>query len=144
VVDAADPLRTGRVQVSVPSVSGTTASWAPTLRDISGPPAVGDEVLVSFDAGDLARPYVLGAVATGPPRIELADEHGNAVRMGPSGVELTSASAVRVTSSTVHVSTSSGAVDSGMWTFSGVVRSQTLITESVVASSYSPGAGNTM
>ena len=29
-----------------------------------------------------------------------------------------------------------------MWEFSGVVKSQTLITESVVAASYTPGVGN--
>ena len=37
-----------------------------------------------------------------------------------------------------------GSSDAGIWKFSGVVQSQTLITDSVVAASYSPGAGNVM
>jgi Type VI secretion system/phage-baseplate injector OB domain/Protein of unknown function (DUF3540) len=145
VVEATDPQQSGRVQVTVPSLSGSAPSWAGTLRDLRRPEA-GDEVLVAFEAGDPARPYVIGVLASGgPATVELSDEHGNAIRLSPSGVAITSGSEVRITAgSTIRLASSAGQADSGMWSFSGVVKSQTLITESVVASSYTPGSGNVM
>ena len=142
VVDATDPQQSGRVQVTVPAVS-TTPTWAPTLRDVAGLPDVGDEVLVGFEAGDPTRPYVLGVVATtSVPQIELADDNGNVLRLTTAGIEITAASTLRIDASTIKMSAGLGQSDAGMWKFSGVVQSDTLITNSVVASSYTPGAGN--
>ena len=141
VVDATDPQQHGRVQVTVPAVS-SAPTWAPTLRDVGGLPGVGDEVLVGFESGDAARPYVLGVVATTPPQVELADDNGNLVRLTTAGVEISSSGTVRINASQIKLSAGMGQADAGMWKFSGVVQSDTLITNSVVASSYTPGAGN--
>jgi hypothetical protein len=74
VADSNDPLGTGRVIVSVPTLG--VESWAPViLPPIGGPSAkfqVGATVIVAFEQGDVARPVVLGRVGTQsdvtPPR----------------------------------------------------------------------------
>lgn len=143
VVDANDPQGSNRLQVSVPSLSDTALPWAPTIRDLGARPHVGEEVLVGFEAGDLASPYVVGVLATGPsPRMEIADENGNSIRLSSSGIELSAAAEVRLTASTVKVVAGSVEFDAAMTQFSEVVKSSTLIADSVVAASYSPGAGN--
>lgn len=143
VVDATDPQGSNRLQVSVPSLSGNALPWAPTIRDLGASPHVGEEVLVGFEAGDLASPYVVGVLATGPSaRVEIADENGNSIRLSSSGIEFNAPAEVRLTASTVRVSTGSVEFDAAMARFSGVVKSSTLIADSVVAASYSPGAGN--
>jgi len=63
VISAEDPQQRGRVQVKTPVVTGDQQAWAPTLRQSrasSFAPEPEDEVLVAFEAGDLARPVVLG------------------------------------------------------------------------------------
>ena len=145
VVNATDPRQAHRLQVTIPLVSGTTATWAPTLRDLGGPPQVGDEVLVGFEAGDPRHPYVIGVLATSAqPPVEMSDENGNSVRLSSSGIDLTTSGEVRVAASKIHFSAGLGETDAGMWRFSGVVKSDTLIANSVVAASYTPGAGNVM
>ena len=141
VVDATDPQQSGRVQVTVPAVS-STPTWATTLRDLAGLPVVGDEVLVGFEAGDATRPYVLGVVATSVPQVELADDNGNRLRFTTAGIEITATATLRIDAATIRMSSGMGQADAGMWKFSGVVQSDTLVTNSVVASSYTPGAGN--
>ena len=145
VVDTADPLRSHRVRVSFPWLAGSTPAWAPTVRDPSGPPVVGDDVLVGFDAGRIGQPYVIGVLAGGvPPLVELSDANGNSVRLSSSGVEITSSAAIRLSSSTMNLTSGMTRVDCPMSEFSGVVKTDTLIAQSVVATSYTPGAGNLM
>ena len=137
-----DPEQQGRVLVEVPSLAGSQPAWAPTLRDLAGA-AVGDEVLVGYDAGRIEHPYVVGVLATGtPPAVALVDDDGNTVRLSASGIDLTSAGEVHIRASSVRITASSGLADTGLWTFTSAVKTETLIAESVIASSYSPGAGN--
>jgi hypothetical protein len=49
---------------------------------------------------------------------------------------------VKVSASQVSISTGMLTVDAGMSKFSGVVKADTVITNSVVSASYTPGAGN--
>jgi uncharacterized protein involved in type VI secretion and phage assembly len=67
---------------------------------------------------------------------------GNTIKISSSGVSVQSSSTVDVNASKVSVSAGMVAVDAGMSKFSGVVKCDTLIATSVVASSYTPGAGN--
>ena len=143
VVNATDPQQAHRVQVTIPSVASSPSAWAPTVRDVAGRPRVGDEVLVGFEAGRPEEPYVVGVLSTaaGAP-LEIADDHGNSVRLSATGIDVISASEVRVSASQIHLTAGLGKADAGMWEFSGVVKSATLIADSVIAASYSPGAGN--
>jgi phage protein D/phage baseplate assembly protein gpV len=73
VIDVRDPRGLGRVKVSFPWLSDRYASgWARTVQLGAGAdrgamilPEVGDEVLVGFEQGDLASPYVLGGLYNG-------------------------------------------------------------------------------
>ena len=73
VTDVRDPRDLGRVKVSFPWLSDRYASgWARTVQLGAGAdrgamilPEVGDEVLVGFEQGDLASPYVLGGLYNG-------------------------------------------------------------------------------
>jgi hypothetical protein len=143
VVDATDPQGSSRLKVSVPSVSGAPLAWAPTLQHLGAGPQVGEEVLVGFEAGALDAPYVVGVLATGPSSaVEIADGNGNSIRLTSSGIDITGSAEVRLTTSTIKVTAGSANVDAGMSKFSGVVKASTVIADSVIAASYSPGAGN--
>jgi len=61
----------------------------------------------------------------------------------PTPTEMTAGgSAVRVTPGGVEISGGTVNVDAPMTRFSGIVRSDTVIADSVVATNYTPGAGN--
>ena len=70
VSDVRDPLKSGRVRVTLPWLSKDfTSGWARTVHAGGGRdrgcfvlPEVGDEVLVGFADGDLDTPYVLGGL----------------------------------------------------------------------------------
>jgi len=68
--------------------------------------------------------------------------NGNTVKLSSSGVSVEAAAKVSVNASQVSVSASMVQVDAGISKFSGVVKCDTLIANSVVSSSYTPGAGN--
>lgn len=75
-------------------------------------------------------------------RITVDDGNGNTLEMASAGITVTASAKVTVNASTVKVSAGMVTVDAGMSKFSGVVKCDTLITNSVVSSSYTPGAGN--
>jgi uncharacterized protein involved in type VI secretion and phage assembly len=206
VTDIRDPDGQGRVKVSLPwSPDGGSASyeaWARVATLMAGNdrgtwfvPDPGDEVLVSFQAGDPRWPYVLGGLwngkdappeamdgagnnelkvirsrngvriamddtdgreqltietpggqkvtlKDGPGAVEIVDSNGNSVKLGTSGITVTASGKVTVSASTAEISAGMLTVNAGMSTFSGVVKADTVITNSVVSASYTPGAGN--
>ncbi|HEU4691171.1 MAG TPA: phage baseplate assembly protein V [Vicinamibacterales bacterium] len=77
---------------------------------------------------------------TGSVRIE--DGNGNAITLDASGVTIRASAKVTVNSAAVDVNASAVTVNTGMAKFSGVVQCDTLISNSVISASYSPGAGN--
>jgi uncharacterized protein involved in type VI secretion and phage assembly len=78
----------------------------------------------------------------GAGAVLLEDSNGNAVKLEPSGITITASAKVTVTASTAEISVGMLTVDAGMTTFSGVVKADTVITNSVVSGSYTPGVGN--
>lgn len=73
VSDARDPEKLGRVKVTFPWLSSSNESaWARVTQPWVGKdygavflPEVKDEVLVAFEQGDFARPYVVGSLYNG-------------------------------------------------------------------------------
>ena len=71
---------------------------------------------------------------TTPDGASITLEHGNVAIKAPGVVE--------VEASQVKLSASSLEIEAAMSKFAGVVQCETLMANSVVASSYTPGAGN--
>ena len=78
----------------------------------------------------------------GPGSIEIADSNGNSIKLESSGITVNASAKVTVTASLVEISASMLTVNAGMSKFSGVVKADTVISNSVVSASYTPGAGN--
>ena len=74
--------------------------------------------------------------------ITAADSNGNSVKIDSSGITVQSSANVTVNASQVEVSASMLTVNSGISKFSGVVQEDTVLTNSIVAATYSPGTGN--
>jgi uncharacterized protein involved in type VI secretion and phage assembly len=206
VSDIRDPDGPGRVLVTLPWSpdlnNGRYEAWARVATCMAGNnrgswfiPDVNDEVLISFEAGDVRRPYVIGALwngrdtppesmdgagqnfrkvlrsrngvkvtlddadgreqliletpggqtvtlRDGPGAIEIVDSNGNSVRLETSGVTVNAAAKVTVNASQVEISAGMVTVNAAMSKFSGVVQADTVISNSVVSASYTPGAGN--
>lgn len=204
VIDNVDPKNLGRVKVQLPQMdeSGKRGSrvWARMATLMAGQnrgtwfiPDVNDEVLVTFAAGDVRRPYVIGSLwngsslppgtmdannnkkllrsrngviitlddesgqerfivetpggqkvtlKDGPGSIEIMDSNGNSVKLEAAGIIVNASAKVTINASTVEISSGMVTVNSGMSRFSGVVQCDTLICNSVISASYTPGAGN--
>ena len=78
----------------------------------------------------------------GENSLEASDANGNSIKMNSSGITVTASAKVSVSAATVDISAGLVSVDAGMSKFSGVVKADTIITNSVVSASYTPGAGN--
>jgi uncharacterized protein involved in type VI secretion and phage assembly len=77
-----------------------------------------------------------------PGSVRIEDANGNSVTLATSGITINASAKVTVNASTVDVSAGMITVNAGMSKFSGVVQCDTIIANSVVGSSYTPGAGN--
>ena len=78
----------------------------------------------------------------GAASVELVDSNGNSVKLEAAGITLQASAKVKISAGTIEMSAGMLTVDAGMSKFSGVVKSDTVITNAVVSSSYTPGAGN--
>lgn len=74
-------------------------------------------------------------------KIELK-QSGNTITMDSQGISIKASAQVKVDASTVTVTASMVKVDAAMAKFSGVVKCDVLQATTVVASTYTPGAGN--
>ncbi|MEX1020442.1 MAG: phage baseplate assembly protein V [Litorilinea sp.] len=77
-----------------------------------------------------------------PAAMELTDSNGNQIKLDSSGILLNTGMNVTINATLLKVAASMVTVDSGMSRFSGVVQSDTNITNATISSSYTPGAGN--
>jgi hypothetical protein len=78
----------------------------------------------------------------GGPSIEITDGSGNSIRLESSGITVNSASKVTIKGTSVEVTAGSVTVNAAMSRFNGVVQADTVMTNAVISSSYTPGAGN--
>jgi uncharacterized protein involved in type VI secretion and phage assembly len=123
-------------------MDGSGKNYKKVLRSRNG-------VKITLDDNDGRESLVLetpgGQKATfkdGPGSVEIVDSNGNSVKLESSGVTITASAKVTVNASTMAISAGMLTVDAGMSKFSGVVKADTVISNSVVSSSYTPGAGN--
>jgi uncharacterized protein involved in type VI secretion and phage assembly len=206
VTDIKDPDGIGRVKVTLPWSADTGSDrydgWARVATLMGGNnrgswfvPDVDDEVLVSFEGGDVRRPFVLGGLwngvdtppetmdgggrnfkkvirsrngvkvtlddqdgqekliletpggqqitmKDGPGAVEIVDSNGNSIKLETAGITITAAAKVTLNAGQVAVSAGMVTVDAGMSKFSGVVQCDTLISNTVISATYTPGAGN--
>jgi uncharacterized protein involved in type VI secretion and phage assembly len=77
-----------------------------------------------------------------PGSVRVEDANGNSVMLSASGMTVNASATVTVNASRVEVSAGLLTVNAGMSRFSGVVQCDTMISNSVISASYSPGAGN--
>ncbi len=78
----------------------------------------------------------------GAKRITISDGTGNNIKIDSGGITITSTATVKVQAALVKVSASTVTVNAAMSSFSGVVKCDTLISNTVISSAYTPGAGN--
>jgi uncharacterized protein involved in type VI secretion and phage assembly len=78
----------------------------------------------------------------GPGAVEVIDSNGNSVKLETAGITVNASAKVTVNASMLAISAGMVTVDAGMSRFSGVVQADTVISNSVVSASYTPGAGN--
>jgi uncharacterized protein involved in type VI secretion and phage assembly len=123
-------------------MDGAGNNFKKTIRSRNG-------VKVTFDDTDGQESLTLETpgrqsvtLKDGPGSVEVRDSNGNVVTLDSSGVTVTASAKVTVQASTVEVSAGMVTVNAGMSKFSGVVKADTVITNSIVAATYSPGAGN--
>jgi len=78
----------------------------------------------------------------GDRSVTATDSNGNVVKLDSSGVSITTGAQVKVQASTIEASAGMVTVNAGLSKFSGVVQCDTLISNSVISASYTPGMGN--
>jgi len=124
------------------SMDGSGNNYKKVLRSRNG-------VKVTLDDQDGQEKLILetpgGQKVTlkdGPGAVEIVDSNGNSVKLETAGVTVTASAKVTVNASMIALSAGMVTVDAGMSKFSGVVQADTVISNSVVSASYTPGAGN--
>lgn len=124
------------------SMDGAGNNFKKVLRSRNG-------VKLTMDDADGQEKFILETpggqkmtLKDGPGAVEIVDSNGNSVKLESAGITITAAAKVTVNASTMEVSAGMVTVNAGMSKFSGVVQCDTLITNSVVSASYTPGAGN--
>ena len=78
----------------------------------------------------------------GSQRVKLRDQNGNSVDLSSPGITTLASAKYETIASTVTTSAGIMTVAAGMSRFTGTVQCDTIIANSVVGSSYTPGAGN--
>jgi len=129
----------GRLKINVPAVTPddlvADACLPPVPRSLLAWPAVGETVWVEFEGGEPERAIWNGTLAPVQDPLELELSAQTTLKLHATTIELNADAGVTTTAAmnTVNVPTSQ---------FGGIVNAQTVITNTVVSSAYTPGAGN--
>ncbi|HTE48244.1 MAG TPA: phage baseplate assembly protein V [Gemmatimonadaceae bacterium] len=97
------------------------------------------EATISLTTPDSQQSLTIKETAGGEIKLDAA---GGTITMDTTGITINTGAKVTVQASTVDVSAGMVTVDAAMSSFSGIVRCDTLITNTVVSTTYTPGAGN--
>jgi phage baseplate assembly protein V len=80
--------------------------------------------------------------APGDAAVTIEDRNGNTTILAGGGVTVRTGSKLTIEASQIEVTAALVQVNAALSKFSGIVQCDTLITNSVVSASYTPGAGN--
>ena len=116
---------------AIHSRSGITIS----LHDVSG-----EETLLLKTPGGQSISLQDGDSGS----VVIQDASGNQIRLTAAGVQVVTGGKLTLNASVVEVTAGMLTVNAGMSTFSGTLKADTVITNSVISASYTPGAGNVM
>jgi uncharacterized protein involved in type VI secretion and phage assembly len=78
----------------------------------------------------------------GGSTVTVQDANGNRVELAVGGITIETSAKLTISASTVEVTAGQVTVNAGISKFSGVVQADTVIANTVVGTSYTPGAGN--
>jgi len=124
------------------SMDGAGKNYRKVFRSRNG-------VKITFDDTDGHETLLLETPAgqkvtlkDGPGTVEIVDSNGNSAKLEASGITITASAKVTINASAAEISAGMVTVNAGMSKFSGVVQADTVITNSVISASYTPGAGN--
>ncbi|MFT5082076.1 MAG: hypothetical protein ACI9Y1_000098 [Lentisphaeria bacterium] len=78
----------------------------------------------------------------GPGAVEIEDSNGNSIKFATTSITVEAALTVTLNCTIAEIKASYMTVDCPFTSFSGVVQADTVLTNSVVSASYTPGAGN--
>jgi uncharacterized protein involved in type VI secretion and phage assembly len=78
----------------------------------------------------------------GPGSVVVEDSNGNSIKLEPSGITVDAAAKVTINASLIEMSAGMVTVNAGISRFSGVVQADTVISNTVISATYTPGAGN--
>lgn len=124
------------------SMDGAGKNFKKVLRSRNG-------VKLTMDDTDGREQFILETpggqkltLKDGPGAVEIVDSSGNSIKLETSGITITASAKVTINASQVAVSAGMVTVDAAMSKFSGVVQCDTMISNSVISASYTPGAGN--
>jgi uncharacterized protein involved in type VI secretion and phage assembly len=74
--------------------------------------------------------------------IEMSDSNGNSIQLNANGISITAASQLTFNAPQGQITIGQVTADSAMWTYSGVIQSDSLISDAVMGTTYTPGVGN--
>src|SRR5205823_3635959 len=77
----------------------------------------------------------------GPGSVEIQDSNQNSIKLEAAGITIAATSKLTIRAATVEINAGLITANAGMSKFSGVVKSDAVVTNSVISASYSPGAG---
>ncbi len=124
------------------SMDGAGNNYKKVLRSRNG-------VKVTLDDQDGQEQFVCETpggqkitLKDGPGSVEIVDSNGNSVKLESAGITVNASAKVTINASQVAISAGMVTVDASMSRFSGVVQADTVISNSVISASYTPGAGN--
>jgi uncharacterized protein involved in type VI secretion and phage assembly len=124
------------------SMDGAGKNFKKVLRSRNG-------VKLTMDDTDGREQFILETpggqkltLKDGSGAVEIVDSNGNSIKLETSGITITASAKVTINASQVAVSAGMVTVDAAMSKFSGVVQCDTMISNSVISASYTPGAGN--
>jgi hypothetical protein len=79
-----------------------------------------------------------------PGSILIQDTNGNTIRLDPSGITISTAGKVVLATAQLEIDAAQVIVNTATAKFSGIIQADIVAANTVIASTYSPGAGNVM